>query len=505
MSTNNSHSGVSMRLLLLNNNPAVSRLIKLSADKAGYELDEFNDYGLVPLVNYDVVMVDNELYEEVALDELCEQAECKYVIYICQRGSQKPKNVNSVLEKPFLPTDFLGMLVKAKNIVDSLKSEKEKRHESVETEEDIVSEEMDAFDIDQIDTLGENEELLPFHQMQDDTPVNLEEDEHLNDVPNVENIELNDLNFEDELMDASQEPSDIKSDEEDAPEEEKAVDLSPSEEIDIEDLNLDDKKDVKQPEEESFDDEVDDEEALVTLGVLDKDDINEVKQLLDDDEQEQEEIAEMVNHGSEKEENQFFFNDASVEDDLLGDTLELPSLEESLMDEDKVLAPFSEFEAEQEPKEEDEQEEIIDAFQDLLDEKTIEEDEIEAFSFEDNDTLVSPSVEITKEEVSATEEDVIPCVGIATCSVDLDNEIDSLDDLNENLLKNAFGEEVIEEENMVTPVSGELVQDKEIEVIRGEIENSVAKSISSLAKNDILKDALKGMRINISITFDDKE
>ena len=45
----NSHSGVSMRLLLLNNNPAVSRLIKLSAEKAGYELDEFEDYGLVPL------------------------------------------------------------------------------------------------------------------------------------------------------------------------------------------------------------------------------------------------------------------------------------------------------------------------------------------------------------------------------------------------------------------------------------------------------------------------
>lgn len=40
----NSHSGVSMRLLLLNNNPAVSRLIKLSAEKAGYELDEFEDY-----------------------------------------------------------------------------------------------------------------------------------------------------------------------------------------------------------------------------------------------------------------------------------------------------------------------------------------------------------------------------------------------------------------------------------------------------------------------------
>ena len=44
-----------MRLLLLNNNPAVSRLIKLSAEKAGYALDEFEEYGLVPQKTYDVI------------------------------------------------------------------------------------------------------------------------------------------------------------------------------------------------------------------------------------------------------------------------------------------------------------------------------------------------------------------------------------------------------------------------------------------------------------------
>ena len=79
----NSHSGVSMRLLLLNNNPAVSRLIKLSAEKAGYELDEFEDYGLVPLTTYDVILVDNELYEESAVAGLREHTGCDYVVYIC--------------------------------------------------------------------------------------------------------------------------------------------------------------------------------------------------------------------------------------------------------------------------------------------------------------------------------------------------------------------------------------------------------------------------------------
>ncbi len=90
-----------MRLLLLNTNPAVSRLIKLSTDKVGYELDEFDDYGLVPLVQYDVILVDNEVYEEEALEGVKETSECNYVVYIGQRGTQKPQGVNVLLEKPF--------------------------------------------------------------------------------------------------------------------------------------------------------------------------------------------------------------------------------------------------------------------------------------------------------------------------------------------------------------------------------------------------------------------
>lgn len=73
-----------MRLLLLNTNPAVSRLIKLSTDKVGYELDEFDDYGLVPLVQYDVILVDNEVYEEEALEGVKETSECNYVTFISE-------------------------------------------------------------------------------------------------------------------------------------------------------------------------------------------------------------------------------------------------------------------------------------------------------------------------------------------------------------------------------------------------------------------------------------
>lgn len=63
-------------------------------------------------------------------------------------------------------------------------------------------------------------------------------------------------------------------------------------------------------------------------------------------------------------------------------------------------------------------------------------------------------------------------------------------------MKKAFGEEVEEEK------PEESVH--EIEVMRGEIESSIARSISGFAQSDILREALKGMKINISITFDEK-
>jgi len=111
---------------------------------------------------------------------------------------------------------------------------------------------------------------------------------------------------------------------------------------------------------------------------------------------------------------------------------------------------------------------------------------------------------IEEEKEFALEEDtLIPQVDVAFDTLAKSGDIDSLDDLNENLLKKAFGEEVYEEESAPIVVPEE--KGEKIEVIRGEIESSIARSISGLAQSDILREALKGMRINISITFDEKE
>ncbi len=93
-----------MKILLLNENPMVSRLINLSAKKMSYELTEVAEYS-EELGTYDTIIVDNDIEVDlVALKEKCNQ-----LIFLSPRD--KPCEVDAeILHKPFLPTDFLNLL-----------------------------------------------------------------------------------------------------------------------------------------------------------------------------------------------------------------------------------------------------------------------------------------------------------------------------------------------------------------------------------------------------------
>lgn len=487
-----------MRLLLLNTNPAVSRLIKLSTDKVGYELDEFDDYGLVPLVQYDVILVDNEVYEEEALEGVKETSECNYVVYIGQRGTQKPQGVNVLLEKPFLPTDFLTLLEKAKNTLLS-----------VRVEDPIVlpeqNDEEKAFDIDNIDTLDEDEPLtLPIPSDDEDTSLDLGE------------VELGEMSFEDEtLLDAHTQDMPSKN------EEELALD-----ELDDASLLLQEDKSLGAvPAQEDDEELLEEGKDEATPCILDKDDINEVKQLLDDSDQEEENEAlheiddtlaflddEDEDEKKEEEDDFAFEKDTKMQDQT--DVISLGAFEDedlaleeaSDVHEMPTIAQVDEEEAEEEILP---QEEIIDSFEETLIElpEEVPEDEDEA-DFPEDDALMIPHVDDAVEELEHEDVSFEPVTAIdVVASRSQDASIASLDDLNENLLKSAFGEAIDEDSpaSLAPCCDQESAQEEEkIDVIRGEIENSISRSISGLAQSDILREALKGMRINISITFDEK-
>ncbi|AOO64349.1 hypothetical protein [Sulfurospirillum halorespirans] len=474
-----------MRLLLLNNNPAVSRLIKLSAEKAGYELDEFEDYGLVPLTTYDLILVDNELYDENALVALREHTDCDYVVYICQRGSKKPEAVNVVLEKPFLPTDFLVLLEKIKNVIES--------HKAEEVTEDLVvtsSATTDAFDIDQIDTLESEDDMLPINLLEEyDNDFKKEESSDQRD--SFDDLELDDLNLDDNALEDKQSDLEEKELTLEDPFSFDAVDsLDKEAPTSFEDFDFEEEPSAVSSSLDEEEEKSEEEEAH-NPSILDKDDIDEVKQLLDESEEEEEKE-------DEKEIDALSLDALGIEEDDAGTFfLDEDEKEEPLVKEENPLAleaddmsdltfedvPPVEDEMEEEPEEDavvaEDQEEIIDDFAEVIEEKIEEE-----------------------KEQALEEEEFLPSLDSALSGLDdALGEIDSLDDLNETMLKVAFGEDVEEEAEAPATVAP---KSQDIEVIRDEIENSIARSISSLAQSDILREALKGMRLNISITFDEK-
>ena len=469
-----------MRLLLLNNNPAVSRLIKLSAEKAGYELDEFEDYGLVPLTTYDVILIDNELYDETMIAGVCESTGCDYIVYICQRGAKKPEAVNVSLEKPFLPTDFLVLLDKVKTVIMSHKAEaSEEASKILQLSEE--SEEANAFDIDQIDTLETEDNTLPINLLEETEDAVAEEEELTFDEMEIEGLEKEPSS--DEMVDEQDDDKALSLDEDEFSFDALAPLEQEEEEPVLENFDLEEENTTPSFVSEEAENEL--EEEFVNPSILDKDDINEVKQLLDESEEE-EELSELsldaftLNKENE-EAGQFFFDDEEKEEESLVKEEEPLNLELDEMStlEAEESAPMMEEKEEPTiaPKE---QEDIIDDFAEGIEEKI--EDE---------------------KQMALEEETLMPQVDVSLDSLVPSGEIDSLDDLNENLLKKAFGEEVMEEERV--PMVAPEEQGEKIEVIRGEIESSLARSITGLAQSDILREALKGMRINISITFDEKE
>lgn len=430
-----------MRLLLINNNPAVSRLIKLSVEKVGYEMDEFDDYGLVPLKNYDVIMVDNELYDETELAALGEHVGCKYFLSICQRGSKKSDFVNASLEKPFLPTDFLSLLEKIKNVLLSSKEVEEPKIEVPPLLFNNETHEIDAFDIDGIDTFAMEEDEEDFDFAKRDVSEELltfEDDEDEDDE--LQTFDLDDK--EDDLELPFTNPLSTE-----------------NEESELEAFDFD----------EDMDEEKNDADILdeTTSSILDKDDIDEVKQLLNesDDFEENEESEFSLDSLEDDDEKEDEKEELTFIEDITEEEIDEHSVVDNILD---LKENNQEVDTLEEIFEET-QEDIIDDFADEIEEK-----------IEEENTVLSVDVEIEKQ-------------------MTLDSKlVSSLDDLNENLIKSAFGEEI--EEIPATPIQS----NQEIEVIRGEIENSIARSISGFAQSDILREALKGMKINISITFDEK-
>ncbi|MEK6659061.1 MAG: DNA topoisomerase IV, partial [Campylobacterota bacterium] len=94
-----------MRILLLNNNPVVNKLVTLSAQKTSNTLDTAESVEAVESKKYDILIVDDALYSEDAMEKLRNKIEFSKSLYICSKDAKPAEEFTRTLKKPFLPTD----------------------------------------------------------------------------------------------------------------------------------------------------------------------------------------------------------------------------------------------------------------------------------------------------------------------------------------------------------------------------------------------------------------
>jgi len=98
-----------MKILLLNDNPVVTKLVTLSAQKTSDELENVSSIDAISSDTYDLLVVDDVMYHDSFFDEIKEKITFSKSLYICSRDATQVETFSSTLKKPFLPTDLVEL------------------------------------------------------------------------------------------------------------------------------------------------------------------------------------------------------------------------------------------------------------------------------------------------------------------------------------------------------------------------------------------------------------
>ena len=215
-----------MNILLINENPVVTKLVTLSAQKTGDELEVVSATEQIHAEAYDVLIFDSEQFDPVLYDELVSHVSFAKKIYMGNRDIDKPDAFDVMVNKPFLPTDLVDLFT---DMSQELQAAPEETTPFLE--EDLSDEEIDLdalgdeneidldsaiealddneeIDLDNaIEALDDNEEIdldSAIEALSDEHESDLEDDMPLEDLAEIET----DLEATDELLDASMEASD---------------------------------------------------------------------------------------------------------------------------------------------------------------------------------------------------------------------------------------------------------------------------------------------------------
>ena len=99
-----------MRILLINQNPIISKLAGLSAQKSGFEIVEELSLDTVESGSYDVLFIDDAKLEGTTPDMLKRRTGVKKMCLIYGDDEDKVPGFDYYIKKPFLPTEMVDLM-----------------------------------------------------------------------------------------------------------------------------------------------------------------------------------------------------------------------------------------------------------------------------------------------------------------------------------------------------------------------------------------------------------
>lgn len=501
-----------MKILLLNENPVVSRLISLSAKKMSYDFEEINTYD-ENLGHYDVIIVDSDTPAPLKiLKEKCDK-----LIFLAPRN-QSVDIEAQILHKPFLPTDFLNLLNQENlKIDDSIVlpiDESENPYADISLDldslnlDDLPDENNNAQESDF--SLEEGLESLTLDDMEEEASQKEIASENIDEELNLDDLSLDEEQEEDNSISEQVETSHLEEKHEEALEalsqddilndefsEEKEEELETQEQ----DVEEQDKiEDIQELEDKTvdLDNDLSQDDEIPNAQEISIDDVLDVKEeaqpdVLKEEEPDKTQVQDFVVDDFpivEEQETELDFDDIPEDAEFLGQAKE----------EDEAVEDFLPVVEDQENLDEhDEIEEMSNlSTQDQIKEELAQLDELE-YDIDSDDSI--KVLEDFKEEPilddkdlpSNDEEVIVPKL-----------EINDFDSLKESDIQAALGEEIStlkDNKNEKLETKEEQLSSETSEEIVNELSQSIAGAITSSIKDDTLKAALKGMNMNINISI----
>jgi uncharacterized membrane protein len=309
-----------MKILLLNDNPVVRKLVALSAQKTKDDLSVIWSVEEVEGDAYDLLIVDDAHYSDEAMSALKEKIQYKTSLLMATRGNATPAGFDKVINKPFLPTDLVDLFSQiAKDLTPSVQDVVEPRTSDTKKAivlDDVLEEDknekgfditnldddlnLDDFDIEDEEDAFEaktnvldHEEVQELQGLLDDTDnFDIEDEDFLGSLDDdiLQALEtkipeespaheledtMDEFDFDEELLGLDNEPA-------------KPIEESLDEDLlgSLDDLMGMDEEEVPEPQvaEAAADDEIDDLDALLLEGLegLDEDEENLSQEVMDD-------------------------------------------------------------------------------------------------------------------------------------------------------------------------------------------------------------------------------